>query len=710
MTTAEDARRDDLPLPSGQSLVRPALAAVLEGADALLGAARIAVLLPDAAGVLRSVARRGFTAAAAQSLAALLGAGECAASLAAGRPLALGTGDPVPAELTSWLTAHAERAFLAVPLAGTGDHPGALALGFDPPARVTPARSAAAERFGALAGLAVTAARRATETERRGAAPAVAGTDPDAEYERQVQLAQALTEVLAATATAEDVAVAGRAAAGILLRVMPGVDMVTVWTLDDEGNDLGRIVSAGAAGDEPSAPERLPLEKAVGAARALREERTVVWQGDPSAWPERLREFARRRNIATVAHVPMQSGRRAAGLLTLASHAPRDYTPAELAFLTTLAGQLGGQLDVVRGRARVEAERRRLLSLIDTLPEGLTIVEPDGRVSLYNQAAVDILGGPPGGGPLDQRAQPYRPRAPDGKPFSPDELPLARALRGETVRAVEMVIRRPDGSERPLLVSAGPVRGPNGAIAGAISVFQDIAPLKELDRLKDEFINTVSHELRTPTTTIRGGALTLLKRGDRLDDTTRREIMQDIAEESERLHHLVEDLLTLTRSRAGMLMAPEPVRLHRLVNKMVLDLGARLGGYTLTVDVPPDLPVVEADPVALEQVLRNLLENGVQHSPRGERVEVTADARGAEVLVSVLDRGDGISPGDLDWVFEPFYRAPARVRSGAQGAGLGLAVCRRLVEMHGGRIWAENRPGGGAAFRFTLPLAQDVAE
>jgi two-component system sensor histidine kinase KdpD len=244
---------------------------------------------------------------------------------------------------------------------------------------------------------------------------------------------------------------------------------------------------------------------------------------------------------------------------------------------------------------------------------------------------------------------------------------------------------------------------------GAVAVFQDLTPHQALTSLQDEFVNTVSHELRTPITTIRGGALTLLKRRGFLDEQTQADLLADIADEAERLHALVEDLLALTRSRRGINITPEPVVLHRLVNRVILELGGRVGSHRVLVRVPADLPPVETDPALTQQVLRNLLENAVKFSPRGEDVEVTADVEDGRVVVGVLDRGSGIAPADMDRVFEPFFRTDETVRAGAQGAGLGLAVCRRLVEMQGGRIWAEPRPGGGAAFRFTLPVARDEA-
>lgn len=550
-----------------------------------------------------------------------------------------------------------------------------------------------------------------TSDDVRGMALPLDSEQPrDVDYRRQAEYAQALNEVMRATSAARDVASASEAAALVLLRTVPGIDILNVWMLNDDGTALCRVVTDSALGDDPGRLDRLPLGEEAGAVRALHEGRVIVWDGDRSMWPGWLRAFAERLALATVAHVPMHSGGRVGGVFSLGSRAARAYAPEELTFLTTLAGQLGGQLDAVRGHERVEAERQRLTSLITTLPEGLLMIEPDGRISLSNQAAGEILGHRLEGASLAKRAPGAWLYTPDGRPFPTEQIPAARALRGETANAVEMQVRRGDDRIVPLLVSAGPVRAADGSIAGAIIVFQDISPLKELDRLKDDFINTVSHELRTPTTTIRGGALTLLKRGDRLDEETRRQLLQDIAEESERLHHLVEDLLTLTRTQAGSRMAPEPLRLHHLVDKVIADLRARMGGREVTVSLPTDLPVVEADPLALEQVLRNLILNAAKYSPSDDSIELTAAQRGDEVEIGVLDRGSGLTPADLSRVFEPFYRTPTAVDSGAQGAGLGLAVCRRLVEMHGGRIWAENRAGGGANFRFTLPVAPDTED
>ena len=226
---------------------------------------------------------------------------------------------------------------------------------------------------------------------------------------------------------------------------------------------------------------------------------------------------------------------------------------------------------------------------------------------------------------------------------------------------------------------------------------------------KDEFVSLVSHELRTPLTSIKGAARTLLRRYDSLEDATRRELLRDVDEESDRLHRLVENLLDFSRAEAGVLrLATEPVHLGKLAAGVVSELRSRAPTHGFDLSFPPELPPVEADPVRVEQVLRNLLDNAVKYSEAGGLIQLRARVSRDMLEVSVRDQGIGIRPEDLNRVFGRFQRADydpqARRR---QGVGLGLAICRRLVEAHGGRIWVESQPGVGSTFFFTLPIVHE---
>jgi len=225
----------------------------------------------------------------------------------------------------------------------------------------------------------------------------------------------------------------------------------------------------------------------------------------------------------------------------------------------------------------------------------------------------------------------------------------------------------------------------------------------ETERLRSSLLSAVSHDLRTPLSVITGASSTLLDSGQSLDAKVRRELAASILEESERLNRLVANLLDMTRLQAGALevqkqwQPPEEV-----IGAALARLSRQLKDHPVATHIAPDLPFAPLDDLLVQQVLVNLLENAARHTPPGTPVEVSARQEGNSVLIEVADRGPGLPPGDPSRLFEKFYRAGDS--ASRMGAGLGLAICRGVVELHGGKIQAENRPGGGAAFRFSLPL------
>jgi two-component system sensor histidine kinase KdpD len=222
----------------------------------------------------------------------------------------------------------------------------------------------------------------------------------------------------------------------------------------------------------------------------------------------------------------------------------------------------------------------------------------------------------------------------------------------------------------------------------------------ETERLRSSLLSSVSHDLRTPLAVITGAASALLGE-PALPDSARREMAESIAEESARLNRLVGNLLDMTRLEANALDVKRDWHsLEEVIGAAVRRLGP-IGDRTLRVQVAPGLPLVQLDDVLIEQVLFNLLDNAVKHTSATSPIEVVARSVGDAVEVEVRDRGPGLPAGEEELVFEKFYR----LKRGDQprGAGLGLAICRGIVEAHGGRIVALNRPEGGAIFRFTLP-------
>jgi K+-sensing histidine kinase KdpD len=218
-----------------------------------------------------------------------------------------------------------------------------------------------------------------------------------------------------------------------------------------------------------------------------------------------------------------------------------------------------------------------------------------------------------------------------------------------------------------------------------------------------------SHELRTPVTTIFGGARVLSRDESGLDESTRREILNDVAEEAERLKRLVEDVVALSRfGETDADLGREPVLLQRVVPAVVASEEERWPGVDFEVTIPPGLPTVFADPTYLEQVIRNLLANAAKYGGQGASVEIAveADLDAEEVLVCVRDDGPGILSHEAERLFDLFYRSP-NTASATTGAGIGLFVCARLIRAMGGRIWAQNRDGRGAEFGFALRVMDD---
>lgn len=222
----------------------------------------------------------------------------------------------------------------------------------------------------------------------------------------------------------------------------------------------------------------------------------------------------------------------------------------------------------------------------------------------------------------------------------------------------------------------------------------------------DELFSILSHELRAPLTTIKGSSRTLLRHGAALDQATSRQLLQDIDQEADRLHRLVDNLLELARAGTGKgALRTEPTAVDVLLRRVVADATPRAGDRRLRVRAPANLPHPAIDPVRIEQVVRNLVDNAVKFSPATGTIDLSAARQEDAIVVTIRDEGPGVPPEYHDRVFERFFRVE-REGSTVAGAGLGLAICKRFVELHGGWIELESRAGQGATFRFTLPLGE----
>ena len=368
---------------------------------------------------------------------------------------------------------------------------------------------------------------------------------------------------------------------------------------------------------------------------------------------------------------------------------------------------------VIANAHRHREERRAradLETLVDTSPVGVVVFDAlTGEPKSFNREArriVNSLRNP------DQTAEDLLNlltfRRADGREVSLREYPMAELLGiGETLRSEEIVMRVPDGRSVTVLLNATPILSDEGAVESMVVAMQDMAEVREMERLRAEFLGMVSHELRTPLTSIKGSASAIMDAEPDLDPAVVRQFVRIIGDQADHMNALVADLLDVARIETGTLpVSPEPADVAMLLDRARSGFSNSGGKNNLDIDVEPDLPLVMADRRRIVQVLGNLLSNAARNSPESSVIRVSAVRDGVYVAVSVADEGRGIPVESLPDLFRKFSRAQAEEQAG--DTGLGLSICKGIVEAHGGRIWAESEgPGTGACFTFTLPSIEE---
>ena len=350
--------------------------------------------------------------------------------------------------------------------------------------------------------------------------------------------------------------------------------------------------------------------------------------------------------------------------------------------------------EAARDRARVSRRsehdaRAELESIVAAIGEGIIVADATGVVSLMNRAAIDLLGRP--FTRFEAVAEVFK--------GEEDEPTPTELLAGEAATAEYELI--PDG--RRVELTSFPLVT-EGSAPRRVLLMRDVTEARRRERVREAFLSLLAHELRTPMTAVYGGATLLLRIGDELDAATRHELRVDIAAEADRLSRLLDDLLVLTRMEGGAEVGREPALLQHLVDEVVAQDRGSFAGTPIELVVEAGLPPVMGDETSIRQVTHNLISNAVKYSPAGSPIEVHVEATETqEVAVRVLDRGPGLADTDSAQVFEPFYRGPTTAIA-APGLGIGLFVCRRLVEAMSGRIWTKPREGGGSEFGFALGL------
>ena len=354
---------------------------------------------------------------------------------------------------------------------------------------------------------------------------------------------------------------------------------------------------------------------------------------------------------------------------------------------------------------------------LDTLGVAVYTTDADGRITYFNEAAVTLWGRQPELG--EQWCGSWRLYWPDGRRMEHDECPMAVALKEDrAIRGVEAELERLDGTRAVFMAYPTPLHDSAGGMIGAVNVMVDVTERRKAEEalraaaealaasntVKDEFLGLVSHELRTPVTTIFGNAHLLRGRAGLLATEETDSMLTDIADESNRLLGIIENLLLLTRLGSGTPPEQEPQLIAHVTRNAVDGYRQHHPDRTISLEVQPGQMVVEADRGHLEMLLDNLLTNATKYSPSSTEIEVLVESDESEACVRVMDRGIGIGDADASQLFTAFYRTEA-AKMRTNGLGIGLAVCQRIVASLGGRIWAKPREGGGTEAGFALPLA-----
>jgi two-component system phosphate regulon sensor histidine kinase PhoR len=451
---------------------------------------------------------------------------------------------------------------------------------------------------------------------------------------------------------------------------------------------------------------------------------------DDVAQPRTPQETANAK-IASSLNIPLIVENRIIGMLSLFDEKPNTFDTNLLKMTTMIADYAAVALDNVRLHERenalwqqAELERMRLELIISSMAEGLLITDAHGAVTSLNTSAKQLL-------------NPTLPDITAGIPLRKLAttsdivwLPgLARiiqqALAGKTVKNQELIASNND--ERvplTLSISAAPLYEINkpgdGKPIGVVAVLNDITPSKQVERLKDDFVSVVSHELRTPLTAIKGYTQYVARRIERRLRTIRKthdpnegepaetndlRNLGIVQSQAEHLERLVNDLLDHSQVQWNKLhLQYETFDLANLLRETAKSIQASAEQHTITLDIQACDTQVKADRIRIGQVIGNILDNAVKYSPYGGQVIVTLQCEQNMFHISVTDQGIGITPEQLEHIFERFYRVRNTASQNYAGIGLGLYVARAIIDAHGGQIWLVSNEERGSTFHFTLPI------
>lgn len=462
-----------------------------------------------------------------------------------------------------------------------------------------------------------------------------------------------------------------------------GAEEGTLMLLDDGSNEL-YLRAAKDVSERTARNLRLRVEDSA-AGRALRHSRPVHLTG------ERVK-LATGYLVRSLLYVPLRVPERGAiGVLGVANRwASKTFSQRDVTLMSALADYAAVAIENARLFNHAESERAKLEAVLREAEEAILVVDEEDRVLLCNAAACDLWHVT-----KDQLTQGHSPRSiwevvPDS---TVRDLFVGTSDEGETIHR-EVTL----GNERTYDAHLTPVEG-----VGRVLMLQDITHLKELDRLKSEFVATVSHDLRTPLTSIQG-YIELLPQVGPLNERQEK-FIERVEVTLKSITDLINDLLDIRRIEAEMDLEMGACDLLEIISNVLdrLEHQAERKRQNLRWEGPETISLVKGNPQRLSQVVANLVSNAIKYTQEGGWITVTATEDEGYVVVSISDNGPGIPADEQSRIFEKFYRVETEQVDDVGGTGLGLAIVKAIVEKHQGRVWVESRPGAGSTFSFVLP-------
>lgn len=495
-----------------------------------------------------------------------------------------------------------------------------------------------------------------------------------------------------------------------------GLAFARIWLFDPATATLVLRSSAGLYTDTGGEFGRIPLgQHTVGQIAAVR--RPLITNDVPNTPGLGDREWALAMGMRGFAGYPLLARDRLIGVVAFFSYTPLDKEL--IATLEPLAHQVAlalerAQLSLAQVAARDEAQQlavvatsraAQLSATLGALADGVWTCDQRGRLLTVNAAALEMFGFDPAQTQpttLDDLVSLFEPETPQREVM----LGLPAALEGRALRH-ELLLRPavPESVPMSVLVTATPMRDQSGAVIGAVAVVHNMTQQRAMERLKDDFLSVAAHELKTPVTAIKGYAqlaLMRLKTGGHGESLQR--ALHTIEEQSQRIAHLVDELVDVSRIQGGQLeLRFQQIDLVGLAKRTLEQAQQHAPQHRLVLEAPPSLPLV-VDAPRIEQVLQNLLENAIKYSPDGSTIRLSIQTHGELAHIAVVDPGVGIPPDKQEHVFEAWFQAHGDTVGDFGGMGLGLSICKEIVERHGGRIWVDANQAQGSRFCFTLPL------